>query len=89
MVHTLTVLPQGRTLTVRHGETLLEALRAVGLPVEAPCGGQGTCGKCLVRVNGETVRACQHRVEGNLTVELPRRADTMSMPQSRRVAISS
>ena len=76
MIHTLTVLPGGDTLAVQRGESLLEALRAAGLPVEAPCGGHGTCGKCLVRVDGEEVRACQYRVEGDLTVELPRQADT-------------
>ncbi len=32
------------------GEKLFEALVKAGLPLESPCGGAGTCGKCRVRV---------------------------------------
>ena len=32
------------------GETLLEAMRRERLFIETPCGGNGTCGKCRVRV---------------------------------------
>ena len=31
-------------------ETLGEALRRAGYPVELPCGGRGTCGKCRCQV---------------------------------------
>lgn len=37
-------------LVVKPGENLLQALTAAGLAVEAPCGGRGRCGKCLVQV---------------------------------------
>jgi len=30
------------------GETVLELARSVNVPVDAPCSGNGTCGKCLV-----------------------------------------
>lgn len=34
----------------QEGETLFEAMQKAGVPVESPCGGNGTCGKCKVRV---------------------------------------
>jgi uncharacterized 2Fe-2S/4Fe-4S cluster protein (DUF4445 family) len=36
------------------GLRLLDALRAQGAPHGAPCGGHGSCGKCRVRVIGQT-----------------------------------
>ena len=40
-------------LSVSRGVTLLQAMQSGGcLPVEAPCGGKGTCGRCLVEVRG-------------------------------------
>lgn len=67
----LTVLPDQITLEAEAGTNLLECLRRAGLAPSAPCGGHGTCGKCQVRVNGETVLACQTRINGSMTVELP------------------
>ena len=51
--------------TAQAGQTLLEAQVAAGLHPDAPCGGQGTCGKCLAEIRRpgrgvwETVKACQ------------------------------
>ncbi|MDR2160737.1 MAG: ASKHA domain-containing protein [Desulfovibrio sp.] len=42
--------PQGVVAAVPPGTALLEAAGAAGLSMETPCGGNGTCGKCLVRV---------------------------------------
>ena len=57
------------------GETLLHVLQRAGCAPEAPCGGNGTCGKCRVLItDGEgtrEVRACQTIVSENLTVTLP------------------
>jgi uncharacterized 2Fe-2S/4Fe-4S cluster protein (DUF4445 family) len=39
-----------RTIAVQPGLRLLDALRTAGIAVPAVCGGQGTCGKCRVRV---------------------------------------
>ena len=41
------------------GRTVLDVLQAARIYVEAPCGGAGTCGKCLVQVNGVPCLACQ------------------------------
>jgi len=46
----VTFEPSGRSATVLVGTKVLEAAGRVGLVVETPCGGQGVCGKCRVRV---------------------------------------
>ncbi|MDR3277252.1 MAG: ASKHA domain-containing protein, partial [Oscillospiraceae bacterium] len=60
------------------GETVLQRLSAAGVFLDAPCGGRGRCGKCLVRLSsgGEEVRACQTVVDGGTDVYLP---DEMKM----------
>lgn len=46
----ITFQPTNITVAVPDGEWLLEAAKRAGIAVETPCGGHGTCGKCLVRV---------------------------------------
>lgn len=41
---------QNMTAEVEDGTTILEAARKLGIVVEAPCNGMGTCGKCKVKV---------------------------------------
>jgi uncharacterized 2Fe-2S/4Fe-4S cluster protein (DUF4445 family) len=43
--------PSGRRGEVEAGQTLLQAAQELGVPLEAPCGGKNTCGKCKVRVD--------------------------------------
>ncbi|MDR1597014.1 MAG: ASKHA domain-containing protein, partial [Treponema sp.] len=43
------------------GETLLETARKAGVDIDAPCSGNGTCGKCRVKL-----------LEGTVTGEIPR-----------------
>lgn len=56
------------------GSTLLEIQVAAGMRPDAPCGGQGSCGKCLVDIRRpgearfERVKACQTRATGPLEV---------------------
>lgn len=50
-MHTVRFEPDGRKLEVAEGTTIAEAAALAGIPVEGPCGGQGTCGKCLVTVS--------------------------------------
>jgi uncharacterized 2Fe-2S/4Fe-4S cluster protein (DUF4445 family) len=45
-----TFQPQGRTVFVLPGSTLLEAAARAGLVIDTPCGGAGTCGKCRIRI---------------------------------------
>lgn len=75
----------GLQVEVEPGVTLLDAARRVGLEIEAPCNGGGTCGKCRVIVDrpegvrsregdppGGEVQACTSEVMGiDLAVTLP------------------
>ena len=64
-----------RTVSAREGESILSALQKAGMAApDAPCGGNGTCGKCLVQVEGlGEVLACQTLAFGDLTVVVPQR----------------
>ena len=53
-----------RALEALPGESLLELLRRGGFPISAPCGSNGTCGKCKVRLgDGREVLACRTPAE--------------------------
>jgi len=45
----LRIEPDSLEIEVSDGTPLVRALWQAGVPVEAPCGGFGVCGKCLVR----------------------------------------
>lgn len=47
---TVTFLPANQTIEVPTGTELLVAARYAEIQFDAPCGGKGTCGKCLMRV---------------------------------------
>ena len=59
------------------GETIYERIKAEDIFIEAPCGGQGRCGKCLVQLSpdGEKVKSCQTQINGDLEVYLPESFD--------------
>ena len=71
MTHRVTVLPQKLHMDAPDGANLLALLRSHGLTVDAPCGGNGSCGKCRVTVDGQTVLACHTPVHRAMTVTLP------------------
>jgi len=66
----VTFMPQDLTVEVQADTTLLQAQIDAGLRPDAPCAGRGTCGKCLVRVDGKEVLACQTGVDRDMTVWL-------------------
>ncbi len=76
LLHTLSVHYNGTTRAVRAngGESILSALQRAGISApDAPCGGNGTCKKCLVHVEGlGEVLACKTAVTGDLSVTIPR-----------------
>ena len=83
----VTFFPGPVTAEVRDGETVLEAAVQAGVQVNSVCGGKGSCGKCLVIVDGPTEGgrhglsdeeyrrgyrlACQAMVGGDLSVFIP------------------
>ena len=46
----VTFEPHGQAVFVLPGTKVLEAAARAGLTLDTPCGGQGTCGKCRVRM---------------------------------------
>jgi len=47
-IHRVVYEPDGRTLFVPDGQTILEAARGAGIHINSPCGGTGTCAGCRV-----------------------------------------
>ena len=69
--------PSGRSLRVRIGTTLFEAVRRAGLPMASACGADGICARCGVRVlagaaglspetEGEALRKRSNRIDPEL-----------------------
>lgn len=74
-----------KVAAVHSGVNLLQAQIAVGLEPDAPCGGNGTCGKCEVQIRHSasepwrTVRACQTPVDADLEVRTLSEAQQMQI----------
>lgn len=59
-VYTIKFLPDDRILAANEGDNLLEIAMRSDVYINASCGGNGTCGKCRVKIiEGET-RASMH-----------------------------
>jgi uncharacterized 2Fe-2S/4Fe-4S cluster protein (DUF4445 family) len=58
-----------KSVQVPPDTTILEAERLAQLVPDAPCGGAGKCGKCLVKADGVTVKACQTTVTHDIEIE--------------------
>ncbi len=44
------ILPEEKEIFISVGSSLIEASLEAGIPINTPCGGKGTCGKCKVRI---------------------------------------
>ena len=64
-----------RTIEVPDGLILSDILIKAGENLPHPCGGKGTCKKCLVMVNGKEELSCQYRIKSDIDVVLPENAD--------------
>ncbi|MFX0549483.1 ASKHA domain-containing protein [Hathewaya histolytica] len=49
-MNTIKVYPEGKVVYYNKGEKLLDILQDSGVILESPCGGNGTCGKCKVKI---------------------------------------
>lgn len=48
--YSVTILPENSIVHVAGGTNLLIAAKQAGVDIESPCGGNGTCGKCAVKI---------------------------------------
>ncbi len=55
--HRVTFLPFDISVNVPDGAKLADAVQKTHLPLPFPCGGEGTCGSCIVRVTKGTYEA--------------------------------
>jgi len=51
----ITLQPYEKTIDVPSGTELLDAIRKAEIEIESPCGGKGTCGKCIVQITSGKV----------------------------------
>ena len=66
----VTLSPERKVLYALPGENLLTLLRRNGLAPDAPCGGRGTCGKCIVYIDNVPQKACGIAVTAPLSLRL-------------------
>lgn len=63
------VIINGKAHYATDGTLLSEVLLSSGLKAEHPCGGRGTCKKCVVVVNGKEELSCQYIIKSDIAVE--------------------
>jgi len=68
----VTFVPDNLTMTVAKGTTLRQAAAMAGIELKSNCGGEGTCGQCLVKVVAGSADAARY-LEGNVPAK--RRAE--------------
>jgi uncharacterized 2Fe-2S/4Fe-4S cluster protein (DUF4445 family) len=64
----ITFVNEHKTLSVTNETTVLEAARQLGIVLETPCNGMGTCGKCKVKTGSDYFLACQKNITENIAV---------------------
>ena len=83
---TVCFLPDNVSAEVSGG-TIMQAMIAGGLHPDAPCGGKGTCQKCLVTLDNTQVLACQTVVDRNMTVVTRQKKDAQILTHG--IAVSA
>ena len=71
-MHKVTVKQNSKStvLTAKSGEGLSSLLVDAGFFVDRVCGGKGTCKKCIVDVDGNSVLSCQYTINKDIVVTL-------------------
>lgn len=70
------ILPHGIEAECEPGTRILSLLQNLNLSPNAPCGGNGTCGKCKVILDGQEVLSCQTELVQDCTVAIPQQEKT-------------
>ncbi|MCX5654554.1 MAG: ASKHA domain-containing protein [Planctomycetota bacterium] len=89
-VHCVIFEPEGRTLYVPHGQTLLEAAQQAGIHINAPCGGTGACSGCRIVIPQDPpppTEACRRELTGEEIGRNVRLACQTRVEQDMRVVI--
>jgi len=85
--HWITLLPSGQRIAVEHGATLHQGLQKAGILLDAPCGGNGRCGKYTVTVEGKEQLACQITVTDSMEVLLPQEKNSLVLTEGTSRAV--
>lgn len=64
-------LPHDKSISVNDGTTLLSAAVQAGLDINALCGGNGICGKCIMITDSNPVLSCKTHVHSDITAYIP------------------
>lgn len=58
------ILPDEKEVLCNKGTTILKACSSAGIMLNAPCNGEGTCGKCVVQVieGASSPDSCEHQL---------------------------
>ena len=79
MEHKVTLIKKGfyKEVSIEDGTSLLKCIQSYVSDFYAPCGGNGTCGKCRVNIKeeGGHVTSCLYPVESDITVFLPEKSE--------------
>ena len=75
----VTFLPEGTVFTAQVGETLARVCFRAGRDLQTRCGGVGKCGKCAVKTDRGTVLACQTKITGDITCEVPIKKEEITL----------
>ncbi len=79
MKHKVTLIKKGfhKEVSIEDGTSLLKCIQSNVNDFYAPCGGNGTCGKCRVNIQeeGGHVTSCLYPVERDITVFLPEKSE--------------
>ncbi|MEA5047904.1 MAG: ASKHA domain-containing protein [Eubacteriales bacterium] len=72
MTHQVQFYPSGTTIAVPFGALVSDAAKQAGVWIDSPCGGKGTCKKCVVFLSQdgrtESVLACQTRITADCSI---------------------
>lgn len=72
------VIINGETQYANDGTLLSDVLIKSGKGIDHPCGGMGTCKKCIVTVNGKEELSCQYIIKSDMSVLLPESGEIIS-----------
>lgn len=65
------LLPDDIRISVDSGTTISKAAEQAGIYLTHPCGGHGTCGRCIVFANGNAVKACVTEIDCDMDIHIP------------------